>query len=101
MTERPIGPWRLPTDPSMHQWTRFVSDNAKADKIHDHYEGQDCEWTDYSGKTYRGTVQTVDYAPDSEDMVMLYTLTEPAWPTRPDDVLFLRVSEIHTIELIW
>ena len=99
MTERPIGPWRLPTDPSMHQWTRFVSDNAKADKIHDHYEGQECEWTDYSGNTYRGTVQTVDYAPDSDDMAMLYTPIDPG--TNPGEVRYQHVSEIHTIELQW
>ena len=97
MTERPIGPWRLPTDPSMHQWTRFVSDNAKADAIHDYYEGQDCEWTDYSGNTYRGTVQTVDYAPGSEDMAMLYTPTDPG--TNPGEVRYEHVSEIHTIEV--
>lgn len=83
----------------MHQWTRFVSDNAKADKIHDHYEGQECEWTDYSGNTYRGTVQTVDYAPDSDDMAMLYTPIDPG--TNPGEVRYQHVSEIHTIELQW
>ena len=83
---------------SMHAWNRFGSDNAKADAIHDHYEGQECKWTDYGGNTYEGTVQTIDYSPEHGEMAMYYTPIDPG--TNPGEVRYEHVSEIHTIEVI-
>ena len=82
---------------TIHAWNRWVGDNLKADTIHDHYEGQECEWTDYGGNTYEGTVQTIDYSPEHGEMAMLYTPLEPT--THPDEVLYTHVSEINTIEV--